>query len=85
MPWTIQSLIDERMRVTAYCSSCHHSQDLDLEELKARLGPDAPAMEWDLRPKLRCSQCQSKKVTLIYAPNSNLMSGMGKAHPEERS
>lgn len=82
MPWTIQSLIDEKMKLTAHCSSCNNTQDLDLEALKTKLGPDTPAMEWDLRPKLRCSRCRSKKVTLVYAPDSNKVPRMGKAHPE---
>lgn len=78
--WTIQSLIDGKMTVTAYChvSDCHHHQVLDLEKLRDRLGPDAPAMANDLEPKLRCSKCGSKKVGLIYAPDSDKVPGMGK-------
>ncbi|WP_246681144.1 hypothetical protein [Mesorhizobium sp. B2-3-15] len=36
-----------------------------------------PAMEWDLRPKLKCDVCQCKTVGLIYSPDSNKTSGMG--------
>ena len=52
---TYQSLIDDKMTVTAYCHhpKCHHKQELDLKKLRDRFGPDAPAMEWDIRPKLR--------------------------------
>jgi hypothetical protein len=72
--WTIQGLIDGTMVVTAYCHNpqCHHSQKLDLEGLKAKFGPDAPAMEWDLRPKLRCKRCgneDSELFGLIYTPD----------------
>jgi len=69
--WTIQSLIDGRMTVTAYChaSACNHRHVLDLEKLRDRLGPDASAMHDDLTPKLRCSKCGGKKVGLIYSPD----------------
>ncbi|TPI10273.1 hypothetical protein FJW10_29610 [Mesorhizobium sp. B4-1-1] len=73
--WTIQGLIDGTMKVTAYyCHNpkCHHSQVLDLEALKARLGPDTPAMEWDLRPKLKCRKCgndDAKRFGIIYSPD----------------
>jgi hypothetical protein len=31
--WTFQSLIDDKMSVTAYCHkpACHHKQELDLK------------------------------------------------------
>jgi hypothetical protein len=80
--YTYQSLIDAKMTVTAFCqnSACHHNQRLDLEKLRDRFGPDAPAMEWDIRPKLRCEKCGSKKVGTIYAPDPSKMSGMGQSH-----
>ncbi|MER9171226.1 hypothetical protein NKI12_28650 [Mesorhizobium australicum] len=80
MDWTFQSLIDGKMAVTAFCNvaACGHSKTLDLEVLRDRFGPDAPAMEWDLRPKLKCEVCGSRDVGLIYAPDSRKMSGMGK-------
>ncbi|MBZ9794314.1 hypothetical protein [Mesorhizobium sp. ES1-4] len=72
--WTIQGLIDGTMKVTAYCHNprCHHHQLLDLEALKRKLGPDAPAMEWDLRARLRCRKCgndDARLFGLIYAPD----------------
>ncbi len=70
MKWTLQTLIDERMTVRAYCHNfrCHHSQNLDLEALRDRLGPDAPAMADDLIPKLKCGKCGERKIGLIYTP-----------------
>lgn len=70
--WTIQSLIDGDMSVTAYChnSACHHYGKLDLEKMRDKLGPDAPAMESDIRDKIRCSKCGGKRLGLIYAPLS---------------
>lgn len=71
--WTVQSLIDAGMTVTAHCqrSRCNHHQVLDLHLLKERLGPDAPAMADDLKPKLKCSKCGGKKIGLIYSPKEN--------------
>ncbi|MER8434268.1 hypothetical protein [Mesorhizobium caraganae] len=50
--WTLQSLIDDKMKVTAYCHNpaCHYNQELDLAKLRDRFGSDAPAMEWDIDP-----------------------------------
>lgn len=77
--WTLQSLIDAKMCVTAFCQNgaCNHCKTLPLEKLRHRFGPDMPAMEWDLRPKLKCDVCQCKTVGLIYSPDSNKTSGMG--------
>ncbi|PTE11536.1 hypothetical protein C9427_04760 [Mesorhizobium helmanticense] len=70
--WTFQSLIDAKMAVTAHChnSACHHRQVLDLVKLGDRFGPDAPAMADDLIPKLKCAKCGSKRVGLIYTPDT---------------
>jgi hypothetical protein len=70
--WTIQQLIDDRMTLTAYCHApmCHHNQRLDINKLRDKLGPDAPAMSDDLVPKLRCTNCGGRKVGLIYTPPS---------------
>ncbi|WP_246691178.1 MULTISPECIES: hypothetical protein [unclassified Mesorhizobium] len=63
------------MAVTVFCNvaACGHSNTLNLEKLRDRFGPDAPAMEWDLRPKLKCEA----DVGLIYAPDSSKVSGSG--------
>ena len=68
--WTFQSLIDARMVVTANCYECHPRHDLDLAALRDRFGPDAPAMAADLIPKLKCAKCGSKRVGLIYTPDT---------------
>ncbi|WP_318012846.1 MULTISPECIES: hypothetical protein [unclassified Mesorhizobium] len=83
--WTLQSLIDGKMTVTAFChkGSCNHSKTLPLEELRTRFGPDAPAMEWDLRPKLKCEVCGSRDVGLIYSLDSHKVSGMGRTFIQE--
>ncbi|WP_181175714.1 hypothetical protein [Mesorhizobium sp. B2-3-4] len=79
--WTFQTLIDGNMQLTAYCHACNHSKVLSLEKLKRRFGPDTPAMADDIKPKLKCEKCGSKKVGLIYAPDADKVSGMGRAIP----
>ena len=70
--WTFQSLIDAKMQVTACChhAPCNHHQVLDLVKLRDRFGPHAPAMADDLIPKLKCAKCGSKRVGLIYTPDT---------------
>lgn len=68
--WTVQALIDARIELHAHCHVCHHSEPLDLEKVRDRLGPDAPAMASDLAPKLRCRRCRSSNAGLIYAPHT---------------
>ncbi|RWK79642.1 MAG: hypothetical protein EOR51_12090 [Mesorhizobium sp.] len=41
---------------------------LIVEAIKAKLGPDAPAMSDDLIPKLKCAKCGGKQVGLTYTP-----------------
>ena len=78
--WTFQTLIDGKMTVTAHCNNpaCRRKQVLDLAQFRDRFGPDAPAMEWDIRPKLRCKKCNGNDVGLIYIPDSS-PTGYGKA------
>jgi len=70
--WTIQDLIDKRIKLHAFChnSRCHHNQLLDMQKLKDKLGADAPAMADDLIPKLRCAKCGGKHVGLTYSPDT---------------
>ncbi|WP_245429369.1 hypothetical protein [Mesorhizobium sp. WSM3860] len=69
--WTLQELVDARMSVTAGCLDCHRHQKLDLQALRDRFGPVAPAMEWDLRPKMKCAACGGKRITLTYSPDTS--------------
>ncbi len=32
-------------------------------------GPDTPAMRDDLLPRMKCGECESRNVDLIYTPN----------------
>lgn len=71
--WAVQKLIDDRMEIAVYCqcSACGQHSTLDLELLKEKLGPDAPAMRDDLVPRLRCTKCRGKQVGIIYSPLAN--------------
>lgn len=77
--WTYQTLIDGKMTVTAYCHGCNHHKVLKLELLRDKFGPDAPAMADDILPKLKCERCGSRKGGLIYAPDGDKVTGMGKS------
>ena len=81
MGWTVQTLIDGNMAIEVYCHNprCHHA-GLNLRLLKEKLGPDAPAMAFDITEKLRCSKCGGKKLGLIYSPDSNEKLAWGGAH-----
>ncbi|KRB23826.1 hypothetical protein ASD99_29515 [Mesorhizobium sp. Root695] len=59
------------MVVTAHCRnvSCGHKQELDLLRLRDTLGADTPAMRDDLLPRMKCGECQSRNVDLIYTPD----------------
>src|SRR4051812_8184455 len=61
-PGPFQSLIDAKMVVTAHCQNptCHRHQELDLDLLKTRLGPDTLAMA-ELKPKLKCAKCGGRR------------------------
>ena len=70
MAWTLQTLIDANLWVHAYCGEdTSHNKKVDLEGLRDRLGPDAPAMAWDLAARLKCPFCGSKRITFTYTPN----------------
>ncbi|WP_457940830.1 hypothetical protein [Mesorhizobium sp. 10J20-29] len=76
MVWTLAELISEDMTITAYCEAqgCHHNRTVDLELLQAMLGERAPAMAADIAPKLKCSKCGGKNVSLIYSPRTRASS-----------
>ena len=53
----------------AECSKCRHRRRLSLKKLKAHLGDDFLLI--DIRPRLRCEICRSRKVVVSFlAPNN---------------
>ncbi|PBB78176.1 hypothetical protein CK218_25635 [Mesorhizobium sp. WSM3879] len=69
--WTFRELIEAGMSVTGGCLDCHRHQKLDLPAVRDRFGADAPAMEWDLRPRMKCAVCGGKRITLTYSPDTS--------------
>lgn len=56
---TLGAMIDSGHRIAVYC---------DRPGLAERLGRDHGAMHDDLAPKLRCSKCGSKAVSIRVHP-----------------
>jgi hypothetical protein len=64
---TIRYLIDHQKSLTVSCSRCNRHVVMDLNAIGNRLGYDHRYLAADLVPKLRCSQCGSKNVSLQIA------------------
>ena len=47
---TVPGLIDNNVRITAWCNPCRHHDVLDLDALGQRLGFDYTTMHADLTP-----------------------------------
>ena len=56
-----------------------HNQALDLVKLRDRFGPDAPAMEWDIIPKLKCAKCGSRADRHARHQAERLRQGQGRS------
>lgn len=71
---TLGDLIDSRHGLYLYCEAsrgglrCGHYAEADLEALAARLGRDHSWLADDLVPRLRCSKCGSRAVSIRLAP-----------------
>ncbi|PSH59048.1 hypothetical protein CU102_27755 [Phyllobacterium brassicacearum] len=69
---TLGALIDTDHMLRACCNNpkCRHYAKLDLEYLAVKLGRDHSSMRDDLVPKLKCSKCKSKNISLILSAKS---------------
>jgi hypothetical protein len=47
----------------ASCDRCHETRRVDLAKLRDRLGPQFPVC--DIRLRLRCSKCGTRKVIVV--------------------
>lgn len=63
---TIGDLIEHRHKLAVHCNApgCHNYKKLDLQALGERLGFDQPYLKPYLAPKLKCSKCGSKDISL---------------------
>lgn len=70
MPRTLQAMIDHDMQLWAFCHAhaCFNRHRFDLNELRARIGPEASTMAHDLVPRLRCSRCGGKNASITCIP-----------------
>ena len=67
---TIGALIANKCGMALYCNNldCRHSAMADLRAMAAKLGEDHGAMYRDIAPKLRCSACGGKDVSIRLSP-----------------
>lgn len=66
---TLKAVKEAGLRIYAYCSNpdCHWSSVLNVDELIDRLGEQQSTMPPDLVPRLYCSQCGGKDVSLVLS------------------
>lgn len=67
---TLGSFIDRGYGIYAHCQAqgCGRSKELDLRALAERLGRDHSALADGLTPKLRCSACGGRKISITISP-----------------
>jgi hypothetical protein len=68
--WTVQLLIDCDIVVSARCSRvvCDNHEELNLNRLSDKFGPEASALHKDLAARMRCTKCGNDQVKPTYAP-----------------
>jgi hypothetical protein len=62
----------------ASCNRCHETRRIDLAKLAERLGPHF--MVGDIRRRLRCSKCGTRKVIIVTLWKSSTSSEAMMAH-----
>jgi hypothetical protein len=67
---TIGALIDNGYRIVVYCEArpCRHYAELDLTAFGKRFGLASGGLAKDILPKLHCSKCGSKALSLRMTP-----------------
>lgn len=56
--------VDQTYYYGASCGPCGHASRLDLNKLRAYLGPDFKLK--DVRPRLKCEKCGNRQVIISY-------------------
>lgn len=56
--------LDHAFYYAAECQDCHYRVRLSLVRLRSQLGDDFPLI--DLRSRLKCSQCGSRRIVIAY-------------------
>lgn len=62
----------------ASCNRCHETRRIDLVQLRDRLGPQF--LLDDIRPRLRCSKCGTRKVITVTLWTSATSTATMSAH-----
>lgn len=68
---TIEQFIRSGDAMIFDCGACHHSQPIDMEKLKASLGPNHGALFPDLKDVLRCPKCKSRHFSFSRQAKGN--------------
>lgn len=72
-PGSLGALIDDGYGMYVYCEArgCFHNKELDLRALADKFGRDTN-MKQSILPKMRCTKCGSKKVSVrLIAPGTS--------------
>ena len=67
-PATLGSIARAHLLLRVWCNACHRIVDLDPGEQAERHGADLDLSAW--RERLVCSQCGSRHVDFVVAPDS---------------
>ena len=71
---TLGALQAAGLRLHAFClrDDCRWHADLDLESLISRLGRDHGAQQPNLVPKLVCSRCGGKEISVVLSATADV-------------
>lgn len=69
------SQVDDSFYYAASCNSCHHSVRLSLVKLRADLGDDF--LLADVRTRLKCCQCGSRRIIIAYYTPAHAVTSLG--------
>jgi ribosomal protein S27E len=67
-PATLGSTARAHLILRVWCKDCRHEVDLDPAAQAERHGAELPVPDWAAR--LTCSQCGSRAVDFVVAPDS---------------
>lgn len=71
MTETIAQFLRSGDAMFVQCGSCDHFERLDMEMLRDRLGDNHGALYPDLKDRLKCSFCGSKKFSFVRQAKGN--------------
>ena len=67
---SIQDSIERGESIRVSCNACRHHALLDLLALRDKFGPDFSVLRKDLAPRLRCTACNAKNISLTCTPGT---------------